>query len=192
MQNLRRIVLVRHGETVGESSIRFHGATDVALSELGRRQARGAATQISRDAFDLVFSSSLSRAWQTALILMPGRPVRLEPDFREIDFGRWEGLTREEIAARDPVLYEAWQAKRAGFEFPDGEARGDFRSRVLRGLDRVKDAGITSAMVVAHKGVVRTLAEALIGHDTLSATQPELGGVMRLLRGAGDRWQLRS
>jgi len=192
MPDLRRIVLVRHGETVGESSIRFHGSGDVALSQTGRAQARLVAKRISRDGFDLVCSSTLSRAWQTALILTPGRPVRLEPDFREIDFGRWEGLTREEIAARDPALSEAWQAKGAEFDFPDGEKREDFRRRVLRGLDRVRAARVSSAMVVAHKGVVRTIAQALAGHDVLSPGQPELGGVVRLSCGAGNRWQLRS
>lgn len=186
-----RIVLVRHGETVGESSIRFHGANDVELSAQGRRQARAAASELCPDAFDFVIASSLSRAWQTALILAPGRRVRLEPDFREIDFGRWEGLTRQEIAVRDPSLYEAWQSKAAGFDFPDGEPREDFRARVLSGLGRVTDNGSTAVMVVAHKGVVRTLAEALIGRNVLAPEQPELGGVLRLFRTAGGRWQLR-
>jgi broad specificity phosphatase PhoE len=191
MPTLHRIVLVRHGETVGESSIRFHGANDVALSAKGREQARQASMLVSGDGVDRVFSSSLSRAWQTACILAPRRLVRLEPDFREIHFGRWEGLTKEEIAVRDPALYADWQAKKGGFEYPDGEARGHFRMRVLRGLEGVRGCGAESAMVVAHKGVVRTIAEALLGHDSLDPMHPELGGVMRLTLAAGTRWRTR-
>jgi broad specificity phosphatase PhoE len=189
MQLLSRLVLVRHGETEGESSIRFHGITDVALNDLGRAQAREARKQVPGDRWDLVVTSSLCRAWQTALIIAPGRKVRLEADFREIDFGRWEGLTKEEIAARDPILYQDWQGKVSGFEFPDGERRADFRARTLRGLERVMASGATSVILVAHKGVVRTIAEGLTG-QTLPEAEPELGGVLRLVRSARDSWRI--
>jgi broad specificity phosphatase PhoE len=186
-RSLSRIVLVRHGETVGESSVRFHGATDVELSVEGRAQARAARGRIPGEGFGLLVASSLSRAWQTANIIAPGRAVRLEPGFREIDFGRWEGLTREEIAERDPILYEDWQAHRSGFEFPEGERRGDFRTRVLEGLARVQASGAESAIVVAHKGVVRTIAETLTG-EPLGPESPELGGVMQVMVHADGCW----
>lgn len=188
-RSLSRIVLVRHGETVGESSIRFHGATDVALSSEGREQAQAARVLIPGEGFGLVASSTLSRAWQTAQIVAPRRPVRLLAEFSEIDFGRWEGLTREEIAERDPILYEDWQTKRPGFEFPEGERRGDFRERVLRGLERVQQSGSQSAIIVAHKGVVRTIAESLSG-DSLDAEEPPLGGVLQVMVHADGQWHL--
>jgi broad specificity phosphatase PhoE len=189
MPRLSRIVLVRHGETDGESSIRFHGANDVALNAAGRAQARAARRQVPGDLWDLVVSSSLSRAWQTAHIVAPGRPVRLEPDFREIHFGRWEGLTRDEIAARDPILFEDWQSRAPGFEFPDGEVRAEFQARVLRGLERIRESAVSSVIVVAHKGVVRTIAEALSG-ESLLPDQPSLGGVVRLVRLDARSWRL--
>jgi probable phosphoglycerate mutase len=172
---------------VGESSVRFHGATDVELSAEGRAQARAARGRIPGEGFGLLVSSSLSRAWQTANIIAPGHAVRLEPGFCEIDFGRWEGLTRDEIAERDPILYEDWQLRRPGFEFPEGERRSDFRARVLEGLARVQAGGAESAIVVAHKGVVRTIAEALTG-ESLDPQQPELGGVMQVMVHPDGRW----
>jgi len=187
---LSRIVLIRHGETVGESSIRFHGATDVALSAEGRAQARLARLAIPGGGYDRIVSSTLTRAWQTALIVARGRPVQLEHDFREIDFGRWEGLTREEIAERDPILFEDWQRGSAGFTFPRGEERSAFRARVQRGLGRLMARGDgESAIVVAHKGVVRTLVEALTG-ASLDGRAPPLGGVVCASRDAAGRWQL--
>jgi broad specificity phosphatase PhoE len=189
MQRLSRIVLVRHGETVGESSIRFYGATDVPLCDVGRAQARQARRAIPGEGWDRVVSSSLSRAWQTACIVAPGRPVLLEADFREIDFGRWEGLTKEEIAVRDPILYEDWQSGRVGFEFPEGERRGDFRARTLRGFSRILNGDAQSVILVAHKGIVRTIAELLTG-ETLPPDQPALGGVMPGIRRSDGEWHL--
>jgi broad specificity phosphatase PhoE len=184
---LSRIVLVRHGETAGQSSIRYYGATDVPLSGLGRAQALAARDLIPGETFEAVWSSTLSRAWESARIIAPNHSVRLEADFREIHFGRWEGLTREEIEVVDPALFADWQTRKPGFEFPDGETRPDFRRRIDRGLARLRASGVQSALVVAHKGVVRTLLE-LVTHHTLESEMPALGGVIHASRDAGGDW----
>jgi broad specificity phosphatase PhoE len=189
MSRLTRVVLVRHGETVGESSIRFHGATDVDLSELGCTQALEARRHIPGVGFDLVVASPLLRAWRTATLLAPDHPVRLEADFREIDFGRWEGLSKDEIAAVDPILYEDWQAKRPGFDFPEGERRADFQSRVERGLARIHASGLESVIVVAHKGVVRGIVQALSGVE-LPPLEPALGGVIQVFHRSDSHWHV--
>lgn len=184
-----RIVLLRHGETVGRSSIRFFGATDVALSGLGADQAAAAARAIGPDDFDLVVASPLQRSWRSARIVAPGREIRLEAGFREIDFGRWEGLTREEIEARDPELYTQWQARGLEFGFPGGEGRDEFRARVVAGLNRLLGSPVASILIVAHKGTVRTIAEELSGR-VLAPDQPPLGGFVGLTRTAEQAWKL--
>jgi broad specificity phosphatase PhoE len=189
MSELRRIVLVRHGETDGESSVRYHGSGDVPLSDPGRAQMHETARALAREFFDLVVASPLARAWESARILTGGAPVRIEHDFREIDFGRWEGLTKREIEVADPVLYADWQARVAGFEFPGGEARAEFRARVLRGLERLEQSGARSALVVAHKGVVRAVVEKL-GGAPLAEGEPPLAGVVGLSRGSDETWRL--
>ena len=189
MSVLNRIVLVRHGETGGESSIRFHGSGDVPLSDLGREQMRRASKQIRGEGFDLIVASRLSRAWEAARILAPEMPVRLEPDFCEIDFGRWEGLTREEIRELDPILYADWQEQKGVFDFPEGEKRADFRARVLRGLDRLLAGPDRSIIVVAHKGIVREITNKLTG-VTLEPDEPHLAGVSQVTRDASGQWRL--
>jgi broad specificity phosphatase PhoE len=189
MSKLRRIVLVRHGETTGESSIRYHGATDVPLSDTGRVQMRDAAKGLVQECFDLVVASSLRRSWEAAWIVGGGTPVRLEPRFREIDFGRWEGLSEAEIVAADPQLHEQWQANTAEFDFPGGETRAGFRARTLEGLENLKQCGATSALVVVHKGTVRTIAEAL-GGSAMADGEPQLGGFIGLSCGADGNWHL--
>jgi broad specificity phosphatase PhoE len=184
---LSRLILVRHGETAGQSSIRYYGVTDVPLSELGRDQARQARLRIPGETFETVWASSLCRAWESAQIIAPKHSVRIEFDFREIDFGRWEGLTREEIEVVDPLLHSDWQTKKPGFEFPEGERRADFRRRIERGLVRLRQTGVFSALVVAHKGVVRTLLE-LVAGQTLGPKMPPLGGVIHVSRNAAGVW----
>src|SRR5262249_36872785 len=93
MSPLRRIVLLRHGNTVATSRERSPGSGDVALADEGREQMRRAARALSTEVFDLVAASPLRRAWQSAALISGGAHVLLVPEFREIDFGRWEGLT---------------------------------------------------------------------------------------------------
>lgn len=187
MNQPRRFVLVRHGETDGESSVRYHGSGDVALSEEGREQMRRACVELNRVPFDLVVASPLQRAWQSAWILGRGAPVRLESELREVDFGRWEGRTDEEIRESDPDLYEDWKSGKEGFAYPGGESRAGFRERVRRGLERLLAADARNVLVVAHKGVVRVLAEELTGEKP-AAEEPALGGAIELTRRPDGSW----
>ncbi len=184
---LRRLVLVRHGETEGNSSTRFHGSRDVALSEVGRAQMRAAIPALRSEVFDLVVASPLRRSWQSARILAGPASLRLEAGFREIDFGRWEGMARDEIEASDPILYRDWQARAPGFEYPGGEKRAEFRGRVKRGLERLQGSGARSVLGVLHKGVIRAIAEELLGAP-LADGEPELGARVDLTWDPSGRW----
>jgi broad specificity phosphatase PhoE len=187
MNPLRRIVLLRHGETVGNSRERFHGSGDVALSDEGRAQVRAAGRRLATEVFEVVAASPLRRAWQSAVLLSGGAPVLLVPEFREIDFGRWEGLTAAEIEAQDPVLYRAWREGAADFEFPGGERRAAFRERVGKGLATIANTGAENALVAAHRGVIRAIGNHLLGVPL--AAPPELGEIVSFTRD-GERWFL--
>ena len=187
--SLRRIVMLRHGETVGNSSLRFHGAGDVPLSASGRAQVRAAARGLRQEVFDLVVASPLRRSWEAAALVAGGAPVRIEDGLREIDFGRWEGLTAGEIELRDPVLYREWQSRSPGFEFPGGELRAEFRERVLEAFERIARSGAKSALLVGHKGVIRTIGEHLLGRP-LPDDQPQIACAVGLFRGGNGSWLL--
>lgn len=187
MTALNRIVLVRHGETVGESSVRYYGATDVALSDLGREQMRHAALAVPGDAFPVVLTSPLSRAWESARLVAPNGSIRLLDELREIDFGQWEGLTADEIRARDPIRYEDWEQRRSGFEFPGGERRTDFQARVDRAVDAMFASGVASVLVVVHRGVIRAITRKVAAEE-LPEGVPELGQLVQLTRSAAGRW----
>src|SRR5262245_12026412 len=179
--------MLRHGETVGNSSVRYHGAADVPLSDAGRAQLRAAARGLRQEFFDLVVASPLRRSWEGATLVAAGAPVRIEDGLREIDFGRWEGLSAAEIEHRDPVLYREWRARKPGFEYPGGEPRADFRRRVMEAFGRIEASGAESALLVGHKGVIRTLAEQLTGAP-LADGGPELAQSVGLSRDPAGRW----
>ena len=185
-----RIVLVRHGETEGESSIRFHGSGDVPLSDEGREQLRATAKRLPAEPFDLVVASPLQRASEAARILSPpGSEIRLEDGFREVHFGAWEGMTREEIQARDPQLYAQWQEDPLRFEYPEGERKAAFRARIAEGLEGVLALGALEILIVAHKGPIRTIVDLLTGAPPPQPI-PELAGMLELVRDS-QGWKLR-
>jgi broad specificity phosphatase PhoE len=181
MDEPARLVLVRHGETVGNSSIRYHGRTDVALSDLGRRQIRAARDLLKSDrsigSLGAVFTSPLSRAQESARIIVGEEiaPTVID-EFSEVDFGLFEGLTAEEIRTRYPVEFRQWNKDRlaADFTYPEGESRAAFVQRVARGSGKMlarwneirANGGAATALLVAHRGVIRALIRELAGIDT--------------------------
>lgn len=189
MAGVNLFVLVRHGETVGESSIRYHGNNDVVLSRKGRIQAERLRAALESTTFDRVVSSPLARAWQTATVLAPMAEIEIEPVFKEIHFGRWEGMTMDEIREKDPDLQKRWISREPGFEYPGGEARHLFRERVQTGLDRLLALEAASVLVVAHKGVVRQLAEGMT-RSPLPEAVPELAEALTVQRVDDGSWQI--
>ena len=106
-----RLFVVRHGETAWSRERRFAGSRDVALEPEGLRQCEAVARALAPQAVVAVYASPLERARASAeLIAKPHRlPVEIDPAFGEMAFGEWEGLTREEVAARFPAAYEEWR-----------------------------------------------------------------------------------
>jgi broad specificity phosphatase PhoE len=170
-----RLILVRHGETEGESSIRYHGRTDVPLSELGRAQMRlaGRAIETRRGggSFARVFSSPLVRASEGARIVAgASAPLVTIDEFAEVHFGLFEGLTADEIRERYPEEFARWNADRLApaYTYPAGESRANFTNRVERGLERMLTLCTprdNDVLLVAHRGVIRAIVRKLTNHE---------------------------
>ncbi len=187
------LVLVRHGETEGQSSIRYYGRTDLRLSEVGRMQMRAAGSTLRERKFDTVFASSLVRAQEGARIVAGHDRIVCIEDFIEIDFGLFEGLTAEEIQQRHPAEFAVWQSSRfeADYTYPHGESRVAFNSRIDRGLKRMLElwksdamAPSSTSLLVAHRGVIRAIIRSL----TVTDPVVELGSIS-ILEWDGAKWQ---
>lgn len=160
---LRHLILVRHGETEGQSSVRYYGATDVPLSESGRRQLERVGRALADSPVDRVYTSALRRTVEGARIIAPDVPAQAIASFNEVHFGDWEGLTGEEIAARDPERYGQWRRALDDFCYPGGEAVSMFRARVVRAWQGLLPAAPARALVVAHKGVIASIIADMLG-----------------------------
>lgn len=150
----------------------FQGHSDIPLDETGVAQAARAASLLASLRPTMIVSSDLMRANDTALALgrLIGLDVAVDKDFRERGGGQWEGLTREEIAARWPDEYAAWEA-------PDGEPVTDVAARVAtamrRWAARVDDDGLV--VVVSHGAALRLGICELLGLP--EQLWPALGGL---------------
>jgi broad specificity phosphatase PhoE len=156
----RRVFLIRHGETEGESSIRYHGRNDVALSALGREQVARLVPWLRDERFAAVVHSPLSRAVASAQVLVDGLAappavVEVHDGLAEVHFGALEGLTEEEIRARMPEWYAEWKAGRVD-GYPGGETHAGFAARIAAAWDEMLARHPEGdLLVVAHRGVIR-------------------------------------
>jgi len=167
------ILLIRHGETAWNAERRLQGHLDIALNAEGERQAAALGRALAGEQIDLVISSDLGRARQTAeaIALARGEPlnsVRHDPQLRERCYGGFEGLLYSEIAARFPLQFAAWQARNVDAELPSGENQGEtFRQFFDRALTAILGhaaghPGKTLALV-AHGGVLECAYRAALG-----------------------------
>lgn len=157
---MTRCWLIRHGEPVAEARGRCYGSTNFGLSEDGRSAMALAAEYLKDEQIAAVYSSPLLRARESAEIVAArgSVPVELVSDLRELDFGEYEGLTYDEIAARHPDVYREWMHAPTSVRFPNGECFDELRMRVLSAFQNIlrERAGLTIA-IVSHGGVNRAL-----------------------------------
>ena len=155
-----RWFLVRHGETDWNITGRAQGQSDVPLNARGRAQAQATAERLRPMRFTAAYASDLGRVTQTAQPIMRGRelPLITLPALRERSYGAWEGLTQEQIAARDPHRYAAQLAGGDSWAPPGGESMRGLFARVAAAVDRLRDAHARDdgdLLLVAHGGSLR-------------------------------------
>lgn len=163
-----RLYLVRHGATQLTAEDRFSGAVGVDLSAEGRVQVEHLAERLSVEKIAAVYTSPLSRTVETAEILARphGLPLVKRDGLREIDHGRWDGLTRQEVEARFGAEYEAWEADPFTFAPAGGESGVAVLARALPVVREVvlAHAG-DNVVIVSHKATLRLLLSSLLGFD---------------------------
>lgn len=187
------VCLVRHGESVSNAAGVWQGQGDSPLSDKGRTQAAALGDLLADHHFDLAIGSDLSRAADT------GRAVRddleLDPSWREIDVGNWEGLTMDEVVGRYPEQVEALRRRETfsvggGESWPEVFARADGALSALR--ERMRDG--ERAIVFTHGGIIAAIMAGLL--DARSRWPWPLGRMRNTgrttIRFVGDRIELLS
>lgn len=162
------LILVRHGETEWSRDDRFAGISDIELTDVGRQQAQVLAERLlgSTKSISCVFSSPKKRCLETARIIARQLDLSIEvvPELRELDYGVWEGLRRQEILMQYADEYAVWSrdpALRAPRKGETGNALLDRVRPVI--LQAVADHLGECFVVVGHKTVNRLLICSLLG-----------------------------
>jgi probable phosphoglycerate mutase len=159
--------LCRHAESAWHAAGRWQGHGDPPLSARGREQAAALAAELLPLRFELVVTSDLGRAAETGAALARAFGVeRLGcPGLRELDLGRWTGLTRPEIAARDPEALARFEAGDVAAPAGGAETRNDLARRAGATLAalRARHPGERLA-VVTHLGIIRALLREDLEH----------------------------
>ena len=157
---MTRLWLIRHGEPPEDIRHRCYGSLDAGLSATGRAQMTQVAEFLKTEPVAAIYTSPRSRALESARILAADRacPFEVVADLCEIDFGDFEGLPYDEIAARYPNLYRQWMETPTEVRFPNGESFSEMRVRILRAFQAIQfeREGQTIA-IVSHGGVNRIL-----------------------------------
>ena len=148
-------VLIRHGQTQGNLEHRYIGCrSDEPLCAAGREALR-----ICRyPAVSCVFASPMRRCVETAAILYPGIRPEIVPDFRECDFGAFEGKSYAELSGR--ADYQAWIDSGGALPFPGGESREAFASRCVRTFERLRAQDFREdCALIVHGGTIMAIME---------------------------------
>lgn len=192
---MRRLVLVRHGETDWNVAGRLQGASDIPLNDNGREQARAAAPDIARQfPVSTVFSSQLSRAVETATIIADAMGARVVVDERlqERAYGVWEGLSEEERCAEHPDENDRWERGEEP-RIEGYESHVAVCARAMAAIDELTAADGTH-VIVSHGSTTRVLVTALLGVPLGGRAIGTLGNVQwaELVSEHGGPWVLRS
>jgi probable phosphoglycerate mutase len=168
---MKRVTLIRHAETDANAAGVWQGRSSASLSETGRLQAKRLREELTRIEPTRAVASDLARTLETAELA--GLDVTPDPRWREMDIGRWEGLTRDEVAHRYP---EEMNTMRRGGDvrMGGGETWSELADRVRSVFAELVDSMVDGehAVVITHGGVIHTLVAALVGTPVGTGVAP--------------------
>ncbi len=154
------LLAIRHGETAWNSQGRFQGHLNSELNQEGLAQANALGARFVNERFDLLFSSDLGRALQTAsaIAMCTGHEMVVEPRLRERNMGIFQGLTPAEVQARYPGEYARFSTRDPDYVIPEGESMRQFFERSVACFTELaaRHAGLTLA-AITHGGVLAML-----------------------------------
>ncbi len=163
---MARLLLVRHGTTELNSAHMFQGHSDIELSAEGLKQAEKLRDRLADEKIDVVYASDLRRAVVTAEIIASTHKLNITtcPELREINYGKVEKLTFDEIKSLYPKVAEMCVDWSLSLQFPEGEGVVELEQRINKFLERLKQhSPEQTVLIVAHGGPLRVMVCSLLG-----------------------------
>ncbi|HMH13729.1 MAG TPA: histidine phosphatase family protein [Edaphobacter sp.] len=158
------VLFIRHAET--DMAGTFCGHSNPPINARGRQQIQTLMNALDGEEIECIFTSDLERAAYTASTLADafGIPCIKKPDLREINFGRWEGLTWQQIQELDEAYTRRWTETYPNLPALGGESFAEFQTRVIAEVTEILNSSdLRKVAVVTHAGVMRVVLQAMCG-----------------------------
>lgn len=180
---MTEICMIRHGETDWNTEFRVHGRSDISLNETGRRQAEIAAEHLRNQSWDVVYSSPLGRAFETASIISKAvglGTVAIENDLVEWDFGPADGMTIEEVHR----VYGGWRM------IDGAEDVKSMQNRGLKILTEISERHKNKRIIVVSHGVFITSNLPAFSREDLDWEKIKLKNLSMSMLTRDEEWDL--
>ena len=165
---MRKIYFVRHGQTDANLKKQYCGQTDVDLNCKGLKDAVSVAKVLKSASIDAIISSDMKRTIKTAELINQYHQLKIElmPEFREINFGRFENLTFEEIGRKYPEEKEKMIQEKINYNFLEGESLTQLHLRVTKAFNKLlEEKTDENLLIVSHGGVIRMILTEILSGD---------------------------
>lgn len=163
-----RLYLIRHGEVDSNRENVYIGSTDIELNERGIEQAQLLARRLKGVEINAIYSSPMRRAMRTADEISKAANLAVIPcpNFRELDYGDWEGVPEEIVRSIYIEQHTKWIENPLKIPVPGGESFGQLRNRVMPAFYEIAEAYRDKcAVIVSHKSANRVILATLLGMD---------------------------
>jgi broad specificity phosphatase PhoE len=162
--SIKRIFLIRHGETEFNRMGVFRGRYEVGLNDRGRKQAGEIGESLKGQGLAFLLSSPLGRATETAGIVagLLGIGYRVDEAFNNINLGSWQGVPKKRIREDYPDLWKLWTTEPEKLRVPGGETVEEVRERAFRRLDDLIGREERNFGIVTHRSVLKGLAASML------------------------------
>ncbi len=177
------ICLIRHGETEWNAAGILQGTTDIPLNAKGVKQAEACSVYLASSSYDVLISSPLKRAKQTAEIINQklGLPFHTMSEFQERAFGAAEGMT-----------YEARRAEYPKKNYPGQEREEDFHKRIMMGLQKVTELYPgQKVLLINHGAVIKAILKAFSGDDNILEGDRLMNGCISDIHFENEKWKIK-
>lgn len=165
---MKKIYLVRHGESQWNVLKKIQGQQDVPLTDKGIIQAQQMGERLLDEGIDLIYSSDLQRAYNTANIIGEKLEIDVESvsELREIKFGQWEGIAYDKVLLSDYKELLLWRKAPEKLNIDGIETLKKLQNRAMMAIDRIiKDEKANNILIVSHSATLKTIILGLLNMD---------------------------
>ncbi len=177
---MKKLFLTRHGESKWNKLKKVQGQQDIKLTSKGIKQAEKLAKRLNNQNIDAIFTSDLSRAYETAKIIRAENITDIikMKELREIQFGPWEGLSMEELVTNYEAEYKLWLKTPHKLNLENVETVHELKKRAKRALDIIlENRDLENILIVAHGAILKAIFLVLLDLEDSSFSKFTLDNV---------------